>query len=81
MVPGDGFHVHKWGAVKKAKRKTRQAAEGDLESEGIPGDRTSKHTDCHVGEPKERSLGFHVRHVCLLRVIVVPAVNLNDLEL
>lgn len=67
--------------LKKRGKKYCQAAESDLESEGISSDCTSKHTDCRVGEPKERSLGFHVRHVCLLQVIIVPAVNLNDFEL
>lgn len=73
-MPGDGFHVCRWST---GKALSERAAEGHLGSALDSGACT--HTDSH--EDVQWGLGFRVRLVCSLRVIVACAVNLSDLEL
>lgn len=47
----------------------------------LPAVRAGIQTPMRKYQRGERSVGFHVRLVCLLWVIVVCAVNLSDLEL
>lgn len=78
VVPGDGFHVRWWSAGKNLGKpfKVTFTAKASL-----PVVRANTQTPMRNYQRQEGSIGFHVRLVCLLWVIVVCAVNLSDLEL
>lgn len=78
VVPGDGFHVRSWSAGKNLGKPLKVTFTAKA---SLPAVRANIQTPMRKYQRREWGIGFHVRLVCLFGVIVVYAVNLNNLEL